>query len=72
MSEVLVVFVLLAFVLWKDVLVCVGKFIEYPLNAKACQGAKNSDLIESLSLQGLTVHKPVKGEAKQKNLGMLG
>lgn len=56
MSETLVVFVLLAFVLWKDVLVCVGKFIEYPLNAKACQGAENSDLKESLSLQGLTVH----------------
>lgn len=66
------VFVLLAFVLWKDVLVYVVKFIEYPLNAKAFQGAENSDLKESLSLQGLTIHKPVKGEAKQKNLGMLG
>lgn len=42
------VFVLLDFVLWKDVLVCVGKFIEYPLNAKAWQGAEKSNLKESL------------------------
>lgn len=48
MSEILVVFVPQAFVVWKDVLVCVGKFIEYPLNAKACQGAEKSDLKESL------------------------
>lgn len=33
---------------------------------------KSQTLKRASSLQGLTGHKPMKGEAKQKNLGMLG